>query len=373
MSKALLVLCLALLAPLRGLAAFQAAPSLATWDGKPVGSSTGNVTSVNGVPLGAATGKLASWNGLLVPAASPSGTFSETFSSGSTPCWAGGPASCTQIWANLSGTPATQTLVAAPSSGWNHPKVVKIPANSKSPLFLYSIGTIPYAPAGTVKGDVTIEFSYDGSRFPQQGVFWLNANTDGQPIYYLSLDGLGNCLMGRTPWIPCAVNQRHLFHIHLDGSSSYDQLDGGNQFPFTANATLPFDEVALDGSTATNLYFGDITVNFTGYGSCLVSPQIIFDGLGGSGNATAANLNSGTHGGDWDGGWQVQSLSGVSFSYVSGGSAFAHPISVCGNSYAGNTGKALRMTMPISNGSGGYWEFDQLTNYVGFSAGFAWS
>ena len=109
------------------------------------------------------------------------------------------------------------------------------------------------------------------------------------------------------------------------------------------------------------------------YPQCYAAIRAIFDGLGGSGNATAANLNSGTHGGDWDGGWQVQSLSGVSFSYVSGGSAFAHPISVCGNSYAGNTGKALRMTMPISNGSGGYWEFDQLTNYVGFSAGFAWS
>ena len=371
MRKVLLCLFLALTVPVQSLAAFQT-PSWATWDGKPVGSP-GNVTSVNGTALGTASGNMASWNGLLLPTSSPSGTFSETFATGSTPCWAGGPASCTQTWANYSGTPTTQTLVTSPGTGWNHLKVVKIPATSRNPLYLYSMGTIPYAPAGTFKGDVTVEFSYDTSRFTGQSILLLNANTDGQATYSINLDGAGNCLMGRTQWIPCAVNQRHLFHIHLDGKSSYDQLDGGAQFPFTADATQPFDEVALNGSTATSLYFGDITVTFTGYNSCLASPQVILDGLGGSGNVTAANLNAGTHGGDSNDGWQPQSISGLSFSYASGGSPFAHPISVCGTSYSGDTGKVVRMTMPISNGSAGYWEIDHITTYVGYSVGFAWS
>ncbi|MBS1806438.1 MAG: hypothetical protein JST28_24090 [Acidobacteria bacterium] len=373
MRTLLLVLAFTLLVPVQCLAAMQVAPNWATWDGKPVGSSTGAVTSVNGSALGTAAGRLSSWNGLLLPATSPSGTFSETFSTGSVSCWAGGPAACTQTWGNYSGTPTTQTLVTAPGSGWNHPKVVKLPATSRNPLYLYSIGTIPYATAGTLKGDVTVEFSYDASRFNSQAILLLNANTDGSATYSLNLDGAGNCLMGRTQWIPCAVNQRHLFHVHLDGKSSYDQLDGGTQYPFTADATQPFDEVALNGSTGTGLYFGDINVTFAGYNSCLASPQLIFDGLGGSGTITGANLTAGTHGGNFNTGWELQSASGLSFSYVSGGSPFAHPISVCGTSYAGNTGKAMRMTMPASNGSGGYWELWNFTTYVGYSVGFGWS
>lgn len=282
MTKWLPVLVLALLTPVQGLALLLQAtgPNWASWNSKPVGSSAGSVSTLNGTPVGSATGALISWNGLHLPGSAAASTFSETFASGSTPCWAGGPSSCTQVWANYPGTATTQSIVAAPSSGWDNTKVIKIPANSKKPLFFYTIGTIPYAPAGTLSGDVTVEFSYDSSRFPQKGVFWLNASTDGAPVYYLSLDGSGNCLMGRSQWVPCAVNQRHLLHIHLAGQSSYDQLDGGNQYPFTADNTDPFDEVALDGSTVTNLYFGDIAISFNGYKSCLASSQALFDGQG---------------------------------------------------------------------------------------------
>jgi hypothetical protein len=249
---------------------------------------------------------------------------------------------------------------------------MEIPASATPPI-VYTIGTTPYVPAGTARGDVTVEFSYDSTSFTSQGVFWLKAYTDGTPFYQLILDGAGNCVLGGGESIPCAANQRHLLHVHFNGSSSYDQIDGGNQNAFTEDSTHAFSEVVLVGSEETDLYFGQITIGFNGYNSCLASPQALFDAAGGTKTVTASKLNAGTHGGNSPGGWGNQPIVKVSYNFVSDGSAFSEPVTVCGTNYSGNTGTAVRMTMPVSSSSGGYWEIGQITSYIGYSVGFAFS
>ena len=302
----------------------------------------------------------------------PSATFSEAFTNGTAACWVSGPSSCTQTWANSNGAMVIQSIVAAPGSGWNHAQVMEIPGGP-TPATVYTIGTTPYVPAGVARGDVTVEFSYDSTGFPSQGVFWLTAYGYGSPFYQLVLDGAGNCVLGAGESIPCAANQRHLLHVHFNGALSYDQIDGGNQNAFTEDSTHPFSEVALVGSSATDLYFGQIAIGFNGFNSCLASPQALFDAAGGKGVVSASKLNAGTHGGNSPGGWGSQSILNVTYNFVADGSSFSAPVIVCGTSYGGNTGKAVRLTLPISSSSDGFWETDQITSYIGYSVGFAFS
>jgi hypothetical protein len=338
-------------------------------------NTTGLATSVaqGSSAINASYGGQVGSTGLTVATPPLITIFEERFNGGSYACTPGGSTACLQPWDYMVGSSGA-TVVSAPSSGWSYPTVLKL-AKATTPIQLYTAGSTGTT-SGTQKQDLYVEFYYDNAAMEQGGRLELTSEGAGSSTAYgFATAGNGYCWVGKsTQLVACAANQRHLLHVHLDSgtNNSYDQIDGGSIYPFTA-AGYNWSWVKLYGARSANLYFGSIVSKST-TSTCLGGPSLIWDGTGANGTYANAKMDSATFGGnDTGAGWSQYSVTNLSFSFTSAGSSFSTPVNVCGESHAGNSGNAVLMTLPQAASSAGTLRYAMTTLFGRTSVGFAFS
>lgn len=306
-----------------------------------------------------------------------SGTaFTEDFGNytGTTyPCGVASSSACGNTWAYNQGSGATITS-SQPGTGWLCTNTLKVPQNATQ-VQVYTLGSMQLIPSGQTT-DIFIEFAYDATTTSGQTLVEVTVPASGQLAYQFGFWNTTNlCSSGNESGTQtCSVNTHHLLQIHLAGASSYDALDGGTHYTFTA-PSYGFDSIILSGdSTSANLYYGNVYVNNSSYSWCSPPPQALMDGAGSpSGTVTAAQMNSATHGGNSVPGWSIVGLSNLTFTWTSGGSGFGKSLPVCGSSYPGTNSELIDMNLTVNASEGGYLSFPLKTTFNGASAGYVFS
>jgi hypothetical protein len=303
--------------------------------------------------------------------------FQENFGNTTTngeACWSGGTgnaAQCAQLW-NVDAS-SGETIVAAPS-GWSG-NALELPSESTA-ITLETAGSFPEIPGGS---GFTLTLTVELSAYPSSYTtliklrqYYSGATSDGGNTE-VGINAYTGGFEASSNGTTCsaAAGSTHTLVITETGTTGSKFTIDGTQCGATwTDPGYAVGAVLIGGGTSYNTYIQTITIN----GSTITGgwpPNVLMDWDAESGNTVnATNLAAGTHCGNAPSAWTSSTLTGVSFSFITDGQAFASPLSVCGTSYSNNTNTTLEMSVTTTSGSGGYWDLEFYTAYANASVGF---
>lgn len=309
-------------------------------------------------------------------------TFTESWNkSGGDPCYAGGPSACQQTWIVNAGT--GQTVTAAPGTGFNCANVLKLPFAATG-LDVEAYGTIPYIPqsTGPATYDLNFEYYYDSTNVTAFRNFlvvqFVGAGTPALTMQQNS-NASGQVFLNTGGALALSVSTRHLIHIHVQGASSFAQIDGGGTTAFTAPAADAMMIKLLGDTTGANLYFGNIYISAASQPGGAWPPNAFMDFTGGTNNTTvtAALLNGGTHcgnGGASYGNWSYAAGASTDTVVFDTGNTqnFPKPLTVCTASFNGNSGVSVHHNVPAAAAPAAIATYTFATTYTAVSFGMYW-
>lgn len=299
----------------------------------------------------------------------PTGTvFSENFGNVSTlpeTCFAGGTgiaAQCSQLWQVTQGS--GPTVVSAPA-GWTG-NALRLPANA-TPIQISTNGTFPLIPES---GGYNVTLTVNESAWPGSDTTLLALWQQGQNNFeaQIGLSASGGFYSAGGSCTGVSVGA-HSLVLTISGSSSKLMLDGVTQCgtTFSPNGN-DVGNIELRANTSQDVYIQSVLVN----NSTVTGgwpPSLLLDFAGQSSTVTGAKLAAGQHCGNAVGAWTASGGSGATFAFAADGQAFPSSIPICGTSYPGTSGVAMKMSTPASVADSAYWARTFFSTYSDLSVG----
>lgn len=303
-------------------------------------------------------------------------TFKETWNQASgDPYVPGGSSVGCQTWALTTGS--GQSITTPVGTGWDFTNALKI-VHGASAATLTSLGTMPLIPSGS-NTTITIEMqpsAASSSSFRELVLFNTPGGSTAIDLSTFTSDGtmcseaINSC---GTNWlINTGVTARNLIVITLNGASSSITVNGTSVITFTA-PSQPINQVLVQGDTGTSAadwYYGLVGVaNSTHKGGFPPSAFMDMAGLVNSTTVTNTTLASSLHCGNTGTGFNpIAYAAGGSSDSIEGSSAVTIPfpssLSVCGSSFAGNTGLSLQHHSPSGSAPAAKVTWGFFTNYA---------